>query len=213
MAWEKSAAAAAAELVAAVNDSQSVHLRGIKQDPRAMWETLELVHRSGKAKNNSLSTWNEFHITQYTNYSIPLKAHIGGILEISNRLRDLFPDPPSNKQIIARILSSLPRDFDQAVNAISDHSNRDDRNYVVGRILRGKFTICRNGGLAVTFPGQTSALATTITIEPVVCSNCCRGHSLEQCFHKGGPLEGNIPNWFLKHHQTPQANFTHVFAL
>ncbi|KAJ7119220.1 hypothetical protein C8R43DRAFT_1152409 [Mycena crocata] len=230
-AWDKRAAVAAADLIAAVEKTQFVHLRGIETDPRAMWETLELFHATGQAINDDLSTWNEFHAARYTDYTrIALKTHIGYILEISERLGKLHADPPSDKQIISRILSSLPTpEFDAAIRFISSHSSRSDRTFVVGHLLKEEFIIRRGGGLGGLLDGSTPSVpdsahafqATTSnpnTPAPVVqveCSNCKRkGHVLEDCFQRGGPKEGQIPPWYYRREPgPPQALFAHTFAM
>ncbi|KAJ7170234.1 hypothetical protein C8R43DRAFT_944758 [Mycena crocata] len=198
-AWRGRAALAAADLIASVDKKQFKHLRGIQDDAREMWTTLELFHTSGQASSDSLATWNAFFDAKYIDYSIPLKSHIGDILEIVDQLTNIFSDPPSPSQIIARILASLPSpEFDGALRTIKEHPKADNRAWVVGFILKEEYIIRRGGGLT---PSLTSTVFAT-TAEAVVCSNCKRrGHANENCFHPGGGKEGQFPEWWNKRHE------------
>lgn len=208
-AWSGRAALAAADLIAAVDKEQYKHLRGIQDDPREMWSTLELFHTSGAAASDSLSTWNEFFNASYVDYSIALKSHIGHILELVDQLTTIFSDPPSPSQVIARILASLPSpEFDNAIRFVSSSSRVNDRAWVVGHLLKEEYIIRRAGGLAVL--PNPHAMAASIAVE---CANCKhRGHTHDNCFHPGGGKEGQFPEWWNQRHTpAPQAQF--VMAL
>ncbi|KAJ7898315.1 hypothetical protein B0H14DRAFT_2557348 [Mycena olivaceomarginata] len=71
-AWVSRNALAAADLIAAADKEQYIHLRGIEDNTHKMWATLELFHTSGDESNNSLALWNVFCDTCYTDYSILL---------------------------------------------------------------------------------------------------------------------------------------------
>ncbi|KAJ7587739.1 hypothetical protein C8J56DRAFT_890625 [Mycena floridula] len=175
--------------------AKHAHLRGLEDDTPAMWSALALFHDSGSTSSDLLSAWNKFHTANYTNHSIPLKAHISNIIEIAGRLKSLFSSPPTEEQIIARILSSLPfPKFDDILRVITDHPKIDDRAWVVGRLLKEEMVIRRKGGLGgfITEDGQTHALAATSNSTPVLspnnrpcCSNChCKDHELPECSRK-----------------------------
>jgi hypothetical protein len=126
-AWASRSALAASDLIQSVDKDQYKHLRGIDDDARTMWAKLELFHTSGDSSHDNLGLWNTFFAARYTDFSIPLKTHIGCILEIVEQLTNVFSDPPSNSQTIAHILSSLPYpEFDEAVRFVTNHSSVDD---------------------------------------------------------------------------------------
>ncbi|KAJ7729199.1 hypothetical protein B0H16DRAFT_1587455 [Mycena metata] len=228
-AWQAKAALAAADLIAAVEESQYVHLRGMEEDPAAMWANLLLVHTTDQAATDTLTASSAFHDAKYTNFSIHLKTHIGNILEITDQLTTIFHDPPSPDQVIARILSSLPTpEFDDAIRFITTSTRVSDRTWVTAHLLKEEFILRRKGVLGGVIPDDGSGLkfasamhattaaaaaSTPATVVPVTCSNCGRrGHVLEACFQPGGPKEGEIPDWYNKRHEV-KANFTEVFAL
>ncbi|KAK6981271.1 hypothetical protein R3P38DRAFT_3115009 [Favolaschia claudopus] len=192
--WESRAATAAADLIAAVDKEQYKHLRGVDGNACERWRTLELFHTSGDETQDSLTTWNAFSSAMYTDHSIPLKSFIGTILELADQLHTIFNDPPSDSQIIARILASLPfPQFDNAIRFINGDSRCDDRAWVIAELLKEERILRRSGQLTSTPPSIMTA------VTPLQCSNCKRrGHTHPDCFHPGGGKEGQFPEWYNK---------------
>ncbi|KAJ7573508.1 hypothetical protein C8J56DRAFT_891222 [Mycena floridula] len=199
--WDVKAAAAAADLIESLGDDQIAHIKDIRTDPRGMWQRLELFHTSGRAANDKLSTWKQFFSIQYTDYSVELKDHIGGLIEITGRLADFeAPLELSPSMVIARILSSLPRpEFSDIIKRLDTDSRNAERDYVIGRLLKEEGDLRRDGFLQ-THDHSTRALA-VMTPEQrlsMQCSNCKKfGHLLESCFQPGGPIK-TIPDWYIQ---------------
>jgi hypothetical protein len=217
-AWQAKANMASADIIAAIEPAQYMHVRGIEHDPLLMWTTLELFHSNGQARTDSLSTWNEFFFAKYTDYSIPLKTHLGNILAIVDRLQNIFSDPPSNPQIIARILASVPSpEFDNAIRYIEGNPRVSDRSFVIAQLLKEEFVIRRAGRLSPKTVDSSHAFHTD-SKQPR-CSNCKqRGHIFDDCFQPGGPKP--VPDWYTYRNvpgpppQAPaQANLVQTIAL
>ncbi|KAJ7587831.1 hypothetical protein C8J56DRAFT_942691 [Mycena floridula] len=200
--WSQRNKVASADIIAAVTDGQHIHLRSHEDSAYDMWASLKLYHESGSVSSDVMSVWNEFYTASYTDFRIPLKTHLGTIAEIAGRLADIFSDPPSDEQIIARMLSSLPiPEFNDIRCTLLDHSQGKDRVFVTRRLLQEEMSLRLSGKLTYQAP---HALHTTMTNNPSTsstlpqprCSNCSQGHLLEACFQPGGPLEGNPPAWY-----------------
>ncbi|KAJ7891110.1 hypothetical protein B0H13DRAFT_1887286 [Mycena leptocephala] len=169
-AWASCSALAALDLIQSVDKDQYKHLRGIDNDAHTMWAKLELFHTSGDSSHDNLGLWNTFFAARYTDFSIPLKTHIGCILEIVEQLTNVFSDPPSNSQTIARILSSLPYpEFDEAVRFVTNHSSVDDAAWVIAHLLKEE-AILRRAGRLSSSGSESTAFATSVI--PIHCSNC-----------------------------------------
>ncbi|KAK6977116.1 hypothetical protein R3P38DRAFT_3126072 [Favolaschia claudopus] len=128
--------------------------------------------------------------------------------QIEKQLNTIFDDPPSDSQIIARILASLPApQFDNAIRFINGHAASDDytRSWVIAELLREERILRRDGGLPATPLSTPPNVMTAVT--PVQCSNCKRrGHSHPDCFHPGGGKEGQFPAWYNKRGGNAQAD-------
>ncbi|KAJ7589149.1 hypothetical protein C8J56DRAFT_1048778 [Mycena floridula] len=151
-----------------------------------------------------MSVWNEFYSTDYTDYRIPLKTHLGTITEIAGRLSDIFSDPPSPEQIIARILSSLPiPEFNDIRRTLIDHPQGKDLIFVTHRLLQEEMSLRLEGKLVYHAPNAlhvhtstNNTPSTSASSVPRHCSNCGQGHDLADCFQPGGPIEGKPPAWY-----------------
>ncbi|KAK6984320.1 hypothetical protein R3P38DRAFT_3232091 [Favolaschia claudopus] len=93
-------------------------------------------------------------------------------------------NPPSESQIIARILASLPfPQLDSIVRFIKNDSRSADRIWVMAELLKEERILRRSGQLIPAVSAPPSAMA---AVTPVQCSNCKRrGHTHPDCFHPG----------------------------
>ncbi|KAJ7585471.1 hypothetical protein C8J56DRAFT_123850 [Mycena floridula] len=213
---------ASADIIAAVTDGQHIHLRGHEASASEMWASLKLYHESGSVTSDVITAWNEFYTATYIDYRIPLKTHLGNIAEIAGRLADIFSDPPSDEQIIARMLSSLPiPEFKNARRYLLDHSQGKHRPFVVRHLLEEELYLRQEGKLVYHAPNALMTHSSTSVPRPR-CSNCGQGHLLAECFQPGGPIEGKPPGWYVALMErraaaaatpapvTPQANAAYV---
>ncbi|KAK0227181.1 hypothetical protein EDD85DRAFT_958413 [Armillaria nabsnona] len=110
-AWRDRRNAAAELIISQLDDTQLVHIRGLEGDPAGMWVRLATVHGEGPGIGSSIDLWEELYNATYTDDSVPMSTHLGGIRAITEKLEHIHSDKPSDNQIIAHMLSSLPASY------------------------------------------------------------------------------------------------------
>jgi hypothetical protein len=70
-AWKARQDSAAELIVKSLGDDQLVHVRGLEDDLKLMWERLRTVHEK-TGTGSALGLWKSFHNLMYTDFSIPL---------------------------------------------------------------------------------------------------------------------------------------------
>lgn len=209
-AWKARRDAASEMIVDALEDSQILHVRGLEKDPSMMWIRLRSVHEK-TGLTAAIAVWKEFHSLKYTDPSVLMRTHIGLIRACAERLERLHKDKPSEAQIVARMLSSLPPSYSTLIKILDGDPNGNDVDYVAERILSEEISQKDEAKEAVAqlttsaFHAQTTIAAMYANRPPrsqLVCENpVCKtvkrtGHVLAECFWPGGGKEGQWPEWW-----------------
>ncbi|KAJ7203822.1 hypothetical protein GGX14DRAFT_369237 [Mycena pura] len=119
-----------------------------------------------------------------------MRAHVASVRGHAEKLGRLYQDKPSDAQVIAILLMSLPPSYDALAVALDAHPSSGDIDFVVGRLLneeqRQETEI---GGVMPSYGESTTALnANTRDMSRVTCFKCHkRGHYQSQC-PEPGPL-------------------------
>jgi hypothetical protein len=198
-AWKAQRDAAASLIIKGLDNSQIVHVRGLEDDPEAMWEKLRMVHEP-VGLSGAIGMWMELYALTYDG-ALPMKTFLGRVTGIAERLQRFYQVEVSDEQKIARMISSLPAEYSGLIRTLD---NTDPSlitlDYVQKKILVEDNTVraekAKRGENSATSNSEygSSALAAN---SDVTCENCGGGgHTKERCWHKGGDREGQYPDWW-----------------
>lgn len=216
-AWTARQNGAAELLIDLMGNDQFVYIRGLERDAPAMWTRLAAAHES-KGLGGIIGLWKKFHMYKYTDSEVKMKTHCGHIRALAERLGRLYNDAPSDAQIVAKLLSSLPPEYSRLLSNLDgddENPKLSDIDYIVKRITNEESTLEEEAqkligsvassshnshsqalAAASTFPGRAS----------LHCDNCGKnGHAIPDCFKPGGGKAGQYPEWYLAL-RDPKAN-------
>ncbi len=208
-AWRARRDAAVQMIVKNLDDSQLTHVHGYEQDPAGMWTRLAAVHVS-RGFGGIIGEWKLFYKLEYDG-STSMRAHLGAIRAVAERLGRVYNDSPSDHQIMARMLSSIPTSYN---NVISILDATDSSNLMIElveqKILNEETNLAKeqvNTHNSLALRAQTMRAGGGSGVVDV-CENCGgEGHSKARCWHKGGDVEGEYPDWWKGRRDVPMAGF------
>ncbi|KAJ7116281.1 hypothetical protein C8R43DRAFT_902369 [Mycena crocata] len=117
-----------------------------------------------------------------------MRPHIAAVRSHAERLGRLYNDKPSDAQIIATLLMSLPPSYDALLVTLDSHAEKDNLEFVIGRLLNEE--IRQESEFSTTPFPDTSALAARTFRDKsrVTCFKCRKlGHYQNEC-PEPGPL-------------------------
>ena len=199
-AWKARQDAAAALLIKGLDDSQIVHVRGLENDPYAMWEKLRRTHEP-VGISGAMGLWMEFFSMKYDGL-VPMKTFLGRVTGVTERLKRFYGIDVSNDQAMARMITALPTEYSGLIRTLNDTlPSLMTLEYVEKKILVEDGTIlAEKAKRGEVLPVDASAYGNTSALvanSNVTCENCGRGgHTKKKCWHKGGDLEGQYPDWW-----------------
>jgi hypothetical protein len=203
-AWKARQDSAAELIVKSLGDDQLVHVRGLEDDPKLMWERLRTVHEK-TGTGSALGLWKSFHNLMYTDFSVPLRTHIGILRAYAEQLDRLHKDKPSDTQIISRILSSLPSSYSTIIKILDSHPIGTNVDYVVERLLTEESSqkdehnqLVASDTTRALYASRRSARSSLVCENPVCKTAGRTGHLKGDCFWPGGGKEGQWPEWWEK---------------
>lgn len=193
--WRARQDAAADLIIKGLDDSQITYVRGLENDPEAMWEKLRSMHEP-VGLGGATGLWIEFFSMMYDGV-LPMKTFLGRITGIGERLERNYQTKPSDEQTIAKMLSALPTEYSGIYRTLNGLAAPDLTLDTVQRnILMEDITVCAEKAKKgeVVFNGSTALKANS----DVTCENCnVTGHTKARCWHEGGDMEGQYPDWWL----------------
>jgi hypothetical protein len=213
-AWKARQDAAAAMIVKGLDNSQIVYVRGLEADPHGMWEKLRMVHEP-VGLGGSVGLWLDFFNLKYDG-SMPMKTFLGHITGVAERLERFYSVKPSNDQIIAKMIASLPRTHSAVIRTLdSTDPSLVTLDFVQKKILVEDNTVrmeqANREGTSSADLGYGSTSTALRANADVTCDNCKgTGHTKANCWHKGGDKEGQYPDWWLGKRDKPTAHLTRV---
>jgi hypothetical protein len=201
-AWKARQDAGAALLIKGLDDSQIVHVRGLEDDPYAMWEKLRRMHEP-VGISGAIGLWMEFFSMKYDG-SVPMKTFLGRVTGVTERLKRFYEIDVSDDQTMARMISALPADYSGLIRTLNDTPpSHMTLNYVQRKILVEDGTVRAEKGKSGDTSGtleQGSSIALAANSD-MTCENCGGGgHTKARCWHKGGDLEGQYLDWWKGKH-------------
>ncbi len=180
-----------------------MHIQGLEGDPAGMWVRLATVHGEGPGIGGSIDLWGELYNAMYTDDSVPMSTHLGSIRAITEKLEHIHSDKPSDNQIIACMLSSLPASYSGLWTILNATKALLTVDGVEHSILEHAKSISRDrkmGPVSSSSVGSGMALMTKNGsykdgIGSEACDNCGRiGHTRLNCFCPGRGKEGQWPD-------------------
>ncbi|KAJ7634373.1 hypothetical protein FB45DRAFT_677217, partial [Roridomyces roridus] len=114
--WKAQRDAAGSLIIKGLDNSQIVHVRGLKDDPEAMWDKLCMVHEP-VGLSGAIGMWMEFYVLAYDG-DLPMKTFLGRVTGIAERLLRFYQVEVSDEQIIARMISSLPAEYSGLIRTL-----------------------------------------------------------------------------------------------
>jgi spermidine/putrescine-binding protein len=143
----------------------------------------------------------EFFSMKYDG-SVPMKTFLGRVTGVTERLKRFYGIDVSDEQTMARMISALPTEYSGLIRTLNDTPpSRMTLDYMEKKILVEDGMVlaekAKRGEISVASTyGNTSALAANSNSD-VTCENCGGGgHTKARCWHKGGDLEGQYPDWW-----------------
>ncbi|KAJ7649562.1 hypothetical protein DFH06DRAFT_1049535 [Mycena polygramma] len=137
-----------------------------------------------------------------------MRAHIAAVRGHAEKLGRLYQDKPSDAQIIATLLMSLPPSYDTLIISLDSHPEKDDLEFVTGRLLNEEIRQEADYSDEIGTSATASALAVRIGRDKsrITCFKCQKlGHFQNEC-PEPGPLVLFVPR------NTTNAAYTETFA-
>lgn len=214
--WKAKRDAASNLLVKLLDDDQLIHIRGLDDDPAAMWERLRSIHQKTGVTGSAAELWTRFHGAIYNDPHIPLRTHIGKLRAYAEALERLHDDKPSNTQIISRIFISLPESYSTTIKILELHKRSDDLDFIVEEVLKEETKQQAAKPKPSSDSDSVRALAafqrppkSSIICETPSCKAIGRtGHLTENCFWPGGGKEGQWPDWWFRRGESSSSTVT-----
>jgi hypothetical protein len=128
--------AAAVLIINTMGSGQLMHVRGIKEDPNAIWMKLKNVHEEN-GLSSQVVLWKAFHAVHIDMLKDPIKEVkriTSTILYYTEKLKCLFGDRPSDYKISSQMLSTLDKtQFGLVKCTLEKGSKISDTSYVIDR--------------------------------------------------------------------------------
>jgi hypothetical protein len=187
-AWVVRRDVATATIIGRLDPSQFVHIREFEEDPAGMWASLKETHLG--SMGGVVAVWKKLHGLRKSGDPGTMCSHIATVRGLAEKLGRLYNDKPSDAQIIATLLMSLPPSYDTLIISLDSHAEKDDLEFVIGRLLNEE-TRQEN---ALSLPGindpQPVAFAARMIWDKsrITCWKCQKlGHFQSEC-SEPGPL-------------------------
>jgi hypothetical protein len=159
-----------------------------------MWERLKETHLSS-GLGGAVVLWRKFHTLRKPGDPSTMRAHVATIRGLAEKLGRLHEDKPSDAQIIATLLVSLPPAYDTLIISLDAHPQKDDLDFVIGRLLneetRQEAALSMND--TADIPTTVLASRTNRDMSRITCFKCQKlGHYQYDC-PEPGPLVAAPP--------------------
>jgi hypothetical protein len=181
-AWVTKRDVATATIIARLDPSQFAHVRDFEEDPVGMWERLKETHQSS-GLGGVVAMWRKFYSIRKPLESSTMRPHIAAVRGLAEKLGRIYNDKPSDAQIIATLLMSLPPAYDSLLVTLDSHADKDDLGFVVGRLLNEEAR--QESDLSIVpFPESTSAMTARTFRDKsrITCYRCGKlGHYRNEC--------------------------------
>ncbi|KAJ7646879.1 hypothetical protein FB45DRAFT_891718 [Roridomyces roridus] len=196
-AWIAKRDVATATIIGRLDPSQFAHIRDFEEDPAAMWVRLKETHQSSGLSGGVVVAWRKFYSLCKSGDVSTMRAHIAAVRSHADRLGRLHQDKPSDAQIIATLLMSLPPTYDTLIISLDAHPQKDDLDFVIGRLLneelRQEAEHFDETGNPVTAPPTALATRTIRDKSRITCFKCQKlGHFQSEC-PEPGPIVPYVP--------------------
>jgi hypothetical protein len=198
-AWVTKRDVATATIIGRLDSTQFAHVREFEEDPAGMWERLKETHQSS-GLGGVVVAWRKFYALRKSDNQSTMRAHIAAVRGHAEKLGRLYQDKPSDAQIIATLLMSLPTSYDTLIVSLDSSSQKDDLDFVIGRLLNEEIRQEGDHSDAIApvspFGSTTAALAARTNyrdMSRITCWKCQKlGHFQSAC-PEPGPLVSAAP--------------------
>ncbi|KAF7340675.1 RxLR effector candidate protein [Mycena sanguinolenta] len=209
-AWITKRDVATAAIIGRLDPSQFAHVREFEEDPAGMWARLKEMYQSSSL-GGVVVTWRQFYALRKPDDASTMRTHIAAVRGLAEKLGRLYNDKPSDAQIIATLLMSLPAAYDTLIISLDSHPERDNLEFVIGRLLAEEHRQEAEIGGVIPYGqslGPTNAMTARVRRDrsQITCFKCRKvGHFQNEC-PEPGPL---VENPF---RSTPEAGTPPVIA-
>jgi hypothetical protein len=192
-AWIAKRDVATATIISRLDPSQFAHIRDFEEDPVGMWERLRETHQSS-GLGGVVAMWRKFYALRKPVETSTMRPHIAAVRGHAEKLGRIYNDKPSDAQIIATLLMSLPPAYDTLLVTLDSNAEKDDLEFVIGRLLNEE--VRQESEFSTTPFPETSALAVRAFRDKsrITCWKCQKlGHFQNECTEPG-PLVAAAPH-------------------
>jgi hypothetical protein len=190
-AWVARRDVATATIVGRLDPSQFAHIRDFEEDPAGMWARLRETHQS-LGLGGAVVLWRKLHALHKSDDPSSMRAHIAAIRGLAEKLGRLYDDKPSDAQLIATLLASLPPAYDVLAISLDAHPQRDDLDFVISRLLNEETrqeAELMPPGVATVVPTTALAVRMRRDMSRITCFKCQKlGHYQYDCPEPGPPV-------------------------
>jgi hypothetical protein len=172
---------ATATIISRLDPSQFAHVRDFEEDPVGMWERLKETHQSS-GLGGVVAMWRKFYSIRKPLEISTMRPHIAAVRGHAEKLGRIYNDKPSDAQIIATLLMSLPSSYDTLLVTLDSHAEKDNLEFVIGRLLNEE--VRQESEFSSTPFPDTSALAARTFRDKsrITCFKCGKlGHYRNEC--------------------------------
>jgi hypothetical protein len=82
-----------------------------------------------------VAMWRKFYAHRKPVETSTMRSHIAAVRGHAEKLGRIYNDKPSDAQIIATLLMSLPSSYDTLLVTLDSHPEKDNLEFVIGRLL------------------------------------------------------------------------------
>ncbi|PBK86074.1 hypothetical protein ARMGADRAFT_1035812 [Armillaria gallica] len=133
--WDMKASQAKVEIIKRIGRKQLQHIHQLGTDLKAIWDRL-VVMNSTNGLSAQTALWNQFDEFKMSKVTA-MADHIAMLCELSDKLKRLFKDKPSDSKFISTLLRSLPNTSDWKLfkSGLESDLQNDDKEHVISHCL------------------------------------------------------------------------------
>jgi hypothetical protein len=188
-AWITKRDVATATIIGRLDHSQFAHVREFEEDPAGMWARLRETHQG--SMGGVVELWKKLHALRKLGDPGSMRPYIASVHGIAEKLGRLYNDKPSDAQLIATLLMSLPPSYDTLIISLDSQSQKTDLDFVIGRLLNEEARQeAEPSLLGVVEITPAVALATCMMRDKsrITCYRCWKlGHFQSECTELPAP--------------------------